>query len=82
MAIDGGLLPAHDETTTVSVTLARKVGKRYSTWTTVSAYLSPGATRYRVTVRIPRRGTWRLRTSHSDALHLMSYSAYRAFSVK
>jgi hypothetical protein len=82
MAIDGSLLPAHDETTTVSVTLARKVGKRYSTWKTVSAYLSPGATRYRVTVRMPRKGTWRLRSSHSDALHLVSYSPYRGFSVK
>jgi hypothetical protein len=82
VAVDGSLLPAHEETVTVQVTFQRLVGTRYSTWRTVVAYIPPGPTRYRVAVRLPRKGTWRVRASHQDALHLKSYSAYRVFRVR
>ena len=82
LVIGGSLLPAHAETTTVEVTLARKVGRRYRTWRTFAVSLPPSLTRYTVKVRLPRKGAWRARTSHTDALHVLTLSRSRFFSVK
>jgi hypothetical protein len=50
-----------------------------SRWANVS-----GATKYTIWLKIPANlaGKWRVRTSHKDADHAKSYSAWRYFTVK
>lgn len=81
-AFSGTLTPAHAGKTPVE--LWRKVGRRYVRYKTYKATnaVSGSVTRWRLRVRLPYRGTWRIRALHSDTDHATSASAYKGFTVR
>lgn len=81
VVIKGGLV-AHSEATTVTLEISRKVGERYRVWKKVDVSVASGSSTYAASVRVARKGTWRVRALHSDAEHALSASAYRVFAVK
>jgi len=80
--IRGTISAAHYSASTVTLELSRKSGKRWVARRTVTAQLAAGSSRYSARVRLPARGTWRVRASHADEGHTPSKSGYRTFRVR
>lgn len=82
VVIKGTLGSTHAAATTVTLEISRKVGRRFRMWKKGDVSVAAGSAAYSASVRVTRKGTWRVRALHSDAEHSPSASAYRVFVVK
>jgi hypothetical protein len=82
MTVSGSLAAAHYGASTVKLELARKSRGRWVAKRTVTVPVTPGSASYSARLRLPMRGTWRVRATHADEVHPASASSYRTFAVR
>lgn len=80
--LSGTLAPAHEQATTVTLFIARKVGGRFVRTQELSAEVPAGLEWYSVTATVSRPGTYRVRAFHADEQHVPRFSPFRQFRVQ
>ena len=85
-AVTGTLTPRHTANVGYPITLTfeRLVSGRVVSRKVVKAKVANygSISRYSARVALTARGTWRVRASHADSGHALTYSAYRSFKVR